>query len=247
VRDVRPFNARSLVLSVLLGLPAGRLSTPALVRLGELFGIAPGTVRTALSRMVSAGELTAIGGGYELTGRLLERKAAQDAGRRPPPARWDGAWWIVAVTATNRPIADRRQFRTRMVNARMGELRPDTWLRPANTAAPVLDAQSIAVRGELAGHAPSLLVAELWDLPALDGRCRTLQSRLAAGAAALDRDGAESLPSGMLLSADVVRFLREEPLLPPELAPDGWPIDELRADYARFDRQFGRLLAAALG
>src|SRR5262245_16457999 len=46
---VRPFNARSLVLSVLLGLPDPRLGRPAAFRLGELFGIAPGAMRTAMS------------------------------------------------------------------------------------------------------------------------------------------------------------------------------------------------------
>ena len=80
---LRPFNARSLVLSILLGLDPPTLPARSLVAVGELFGIAGGTVRTALSRMVAAGELTADGDGYRLVGRLLERKAAQDIGRRP--------------------------------------------------------------------------------------------------------------------------------------------------------------------
>ena len=55
---VRPLNARSLVLSVLLGLPRAALTPRALVGLAQAFGVAPGTMRTALSRMVDAGELT---------------------------------------------------------------------------------------------------------------------------------------------------------------------------------------------
>ena len=84
-RRSRPFNARSLVLSVLLGLDPPVLPARSLVAVGELFGIAAGTMRTALSRMVAAGELTVDGDGYRLVGRLLERKAAQDIGRRPAP------------------------------------------------------------------------------------------------------------------------------------------------------------------
>jgi phenylacetic acid degradation operon negative regulatory protein len=134
---IRPLNARSLVLSILLGLPDPALPTRALVATGEVFGVAPGTMRTALSRMVAAGELAATGGEYRLAGRLLERKAAQDIGRRPPPEAWDGAWWVAVVTATRRDVAQRRAFRSHMTNLRMGELRPDTWMRPANLDGPV--------------------------------------------------------------------------------------------------------------
>ena len=106
--EVRPFNARSLVLSVLLGLPEPRLPASAIQRLTGPFGIAAGTLRTALSRMVAAGELANDGGDYELRGRLLERKAAQDIGRRPPGDAWDGTWWIAAVTAPSRTVARSR-------------------------------------------------------------------------------------------------------------------------------------------
>jgi hypothetical protein len=82
VEAMRPLNARSLVLSLLLGLDPPELSARALVRLAELFGIAPGTMRTALSRMAATGELAGDADGYRLVGRLLERKAAQDIGRR---------------------------------------------------------------------------------------------------------------------------------------------------------------------
>src|SRR5262245_2614998 len=136
--EVRPFNARSLVLSVLLGLPRPRLSTGELVRLAAIFGVAPGAARTALSRMAAAGDVAAVDGGYELQGRLLERKAAQDIARHAPPSAWNGSWWVVVVTAASRGLAERREFRTAMVNSRMGELRPDTWLRPANVPAPLV-------------------------------------------------------------------------------------------------------------
>ena len=124
------------MLSVLLGLEPPVLPVRSLVAVGELFGIAPGTMRTALSRMVAAGELSVGDEGYRLRGRLLERKAAQDIGRRPAAGRWDGAWWVAVVSAPRRSIADRRAFRTDMANARMGELRVDTWMRPANLDGP---------------------------------------------------------------------------------------------------------------
>jgi phenylacetic acid degradation operon negative regulatory protein len=231
---VRPFNARSLVLSVLLGLPEPRLPAAAITGLAEPFGIAAGTMRTALSRMVAAGELANHGGDYELRGRLLERKQAQDVGRRPPRDAWDGMWWIAAVTSTSRTVTERREFRAYMINARMGELRPETWLRPANLAGPQVGRDVALVRGPLSGPAPDELVNTLWDLDAIEARCRTLL-------AALDEPDPD-LPAMMRRAAAVVRFLREEPLLPRSLTPAAWPVDELRDRYRDLDRRMGRAL-----
>ena len=235
---VRPFNARSLVLSVLLGLPTPRLSGPSLGRLAKPFGIAPGTMRTALSRMVARGELAADGGSFELFGRLLERKEAQDIGRRPPEDTWDGSWWIVAITTPSRTIAKRREFRAHMINARMGELRPDTWLRPANLAGSHVDRNVAIVRGPLTGDDPVELVNRLWSLPAIRARSRYLVGEM-------DRSH-DDLPIAMRTAAAVVRFLREEPLLPRSLTPSDWPVDELRERYREFDRQLGRAVQLAI-
>ncbi|HJR38673.1 MAG TPA: PaaX domain-containing protein, C- domain protein, partial [Nocardioidaceae bacterium] len=66
-------TARSVLASVLLGTEPPWLPTRLLVRTAELFGIADGTARVALSRMLSAGEAVAEDGGYRLIGRLAER------------------------------------------------------------------------------------------------------------------------------------------------------------------------------
>ncbi|HKY75862.1 MAG TPA: PaaX domain-containing protein, C- domain protein, partial [Acidimicrobiia bacterium] len=65
-----PLTARSVLASVLLGTEPPWLPTRLLVRTAELFGIADGTARVALSRMASAGEAVPEGGGYRLVGRL---------------------------------------------------------------------------------------------------------------------------------------------------------------------------------
>jgi len=243
---IRPFNARSLVLSVLLGLEPPVLPARALVALAEVFGIAPGTMRTALSRMVAAGELTGDGDGYRLSGPLLERKAAQDIGRRPAPAAWDGTWVVAVVTAPRRSVAERRAFRTHMANLRMGELRPDTWLRPANLEAPTGDGSLTVVRGPLDGDEPAALAARLWPLPDLASTAAELARRLEAMLPALADRRAEALPPTITLAAEVVRFLRAEPLLPPSLTPQPWPPDELRARYREFDVALGRTLTSTV-
>jgi phenylacetic acid degradation operon negative regulatory protein len=239
---LRPLNARSLVLSVLLGLDPPALPTRALVKLAGLFGIAAGTMRTALSRMVAAGELRAEGESYRLVGRLLERKAAQDIGRRPAPSEWDAAWTVVIVTAERRTIAERRAFRSHMANLRMGELRPDVWMRPANLPAPDGEPGLVVARSPLAGDDPADLVRRLWDLPAMATGARRLHAQIDEMLPALEEHRADALPPAITLAAEVVRFLRAEPLLPPSLTPHPWPAGALRERYATLDRAIGRTL-----
>jgi phenylacetic acid degradation operon negative regulatory protein len=245
-RGVRPLNARSLVLSVLLGLPTPRLATTAPSRLAALFGIAPGTMRTAISRMLAAGELVTVDGAYELAGPLVARKAAQDVGRSPADEAWDGSWWLVTVTSASRQLAARREFRTAMANAHMGELRPDTWLRPANLAGPSPVAGTILLHGDVAGADATTLAGRLWDLPAIAQRCDELLADVVEGTAALEDADEGAVAEAIMLAAAAVRFLRAEPLLPRELTPDGWPVDELRRRYATYDRLLGGALRRAL-
>lgn len=243
---IRPLNARSLVLSILLGLEPPVLPVRSLVAIGHVFGIAGGTMRTALSRMVAVGELRIDSDGHRLSGRLLERKAAQDIGRRAAPGDWDGAWWVAVVTAPRRSIAERRAFRTHMANLRMGELRPDTWMRPSNLAGPPGDGSLAVVRGSLSGNEPADLARRLWPLDDLADVATRLTRRLDEAKPALAGGRPEALPPTIALAAEVVRFLRAEPLLPVELTPDPWPPDELRVRYREFDRRVGRTLTTVL-
>jgi phenylacetic acid degradation operon negative regulatory protein len=245
----RPLSARSVVLSTLLGSDPPVLPVGALVAVGELFGASPGTIRTALSRMVAAGELEADDGRYRLVGRLLDRRAAQETGRRPPAGRWDGRWWWVVVGPEGRPVAERREFRTRLTDHRFGELRPEVWLRPANLAPPPpgsLGEGVLVGHGTVEDHDQAALAARLWDLEAWADEARRLTDRLASDLPALRDGGDEALGPGFELSAEVLRLLRRDPLLPDPLLPPGWPGPQLRAVYDRFDAEFRARLGAFL-
>lgn len=234
--DIRPLNARSLALSALLGTHPPRLPARALVALGELFEIAPGTMRTALSRLVASGDLAADEGRYELTGDLLDRQRSQDAGRRSPTGSWDGRWHTAISTDDQRSVSERRRARRILTDARFGELRPETWMRPANLPPPDAGSGWIVVTGDLetGGHAD--LADRLWDLDRIATDAAALLARLGDLTAADDRqDGrvdVDEIPDRFRTAAAVLRFLRSEPLLPADLVGADWPVDALRSAYA---------------
>lgn len=233
---LRPLTPRSIVLSVLLGTHPPAMPVRRLLDVTALFGISDGTVRTALSRMVAAGELVGDDGVYRLDGPLLARQREQDAGRTDPPPTWDGSWWFAIVTAERRSLAERRSFRARALGARLGELRADTWIRPANIDVPRdLDA-IVLTRGPLETGDDGALADRLWDLEALDRRSRAHAARLRTSIDALDASGRDpdlvesALPGAFVDLAAAQRHLRTEPQLPAELAPSTAPAD-LRRDY----------------
>jgi phenylacetic acid degradation operon negative regulatory protein len=233
---LRQLNARSLALSALLGTHPPTLPARSLVALAELFGIAGGTMRTALSRMVTAGEVDVDTGWYRLTGRLLERQHAQDVGRRPPATAWDGRWHTAIAAADQRGLADRRQFRSALTDHRFGELRPDTWLRPANLPAPELGSAAFLVTGTLGRSDESALVARLWDLDAIGASAGRLLERIARLRADVDLRDHAAIPETFTVSAAIVRFLRSEPLLPSALTSPNWPVHDLRRAYDDLER-----------
>ncbi|MFA1541452.1 PaaX family transcriptional regulator C-terminal domain-containing protein [Actinomadura monticuli] len=233
--EIRPLTARSVVLSTLLGVHPPRLPARYLVRVGDLFGIAEGTIRVALSRMVAAGDLVQSDGAYTLTERLLDRQARQDESRLPSTRPWDGAWEIAVITAERRPAADRAALRQAMSALRLAELREGTWLRPANltrTRPDPVVRQCTFLTGR-PEQDPALLAATLWDLDAWTAKAETLRTALASATEIAER---------FTLAAAVLRHLLNDPLLPSPLLPPAWPGPALRTLYKSFEKDFEQLL-----
>jgi phenylacetic acid degradation operon negative regulatory protein len=181
-------------------------------------------------------------GVHELTSRLLARQAAQDTGRRPADGAWDGTWHTAIAAADQRDLAERRHDRATLQNARFGELRPDIWLRPANLSAPMPGNDWLVTTGPISGVLPGDLVDRLWPLASIAARADALRVEIDDAAATLDRDDPTSIPAAFHLSATVVRFLRDEPLLPLELLPASWPVQTLRDRYDEFERRLQTML-----
>ncbi len=239
---LRPLNARSIALSILLGTHPPELPARAFAAVAELFDVPAGTMRTALSRLVASGDIEALGGRYRLAGRHVERQGAQDAGRHAPTGDWDGRWHTIVTVDDQRDLADRRRFRSIMANHRFGELRPATWPRPATPGAPPAETDWLVTTGPITGTTPGDLAGRVWDLPGIAAEAHRLLDEMHERRRDRDWTDPASIPTLFTTSAAVVRFLRHEPLLPGELTPEDWPVDGVRTTYDGFEADHQRLL-----
>ncbi len=235
--NLPPLTARSVILSTLLGTHPPKLAAHTLVRVGQLFEIAEGTVRVALSRMSADGDLNHLDGRYELNRRLVERQRSFDEARLAPQKQWDGSWELAIVVSKDTTRADRSHLAGEMERLKLAELREGVWMRPANLPRDTTSMESTRVRVMTASSVPDgpSLVASLWELDNWARRARRLLRAM---------DGSCSPAERFIISAAVVRHLRTDPLLPDELLPSDWPGDNLRESYNKFDSELRDLLSA---
>ena len=219
-------TARSVVLSVLLGAHPAWASASELIRLTADFGIKETTLRVALTRMVSAGDLIRSDDGYRLSDRLLARQRRQDDAMRPRTMPWRGDWRILIVTSVGTDARTRAALRTSMHHKRFGELREGVWMRPDNLELELEPDVAHRVRVLSArDDAPAQLAGQLWDLPEWSRYGHRLLDEMAEAA---------DIPARFLVAAATVRHLLTDPTLPAELLPTGWPGARLRAAYHDF-------------
>lgn len=225
-KSLSRMTARSVVLSVLLGAHPAWATASELLRLTADFDIRESTVRVALTRMVSAGDLVRSEDGYRLSDRLLARQRRQDDAIDPRLRPWRGDWTTVVVTSVGTDARARAGLRNSLHDSRFAELREGVWLRPDNLETTLSSDVAARVRVMVARDAePAELVARLWDLPAWS----------CFGQALLDEiDSAADVPGRFVAAAAIVRHLLTDPVLPEELLPDDWPGAALRQAYNDF-------------
>ncbi len=251
---LRPLSARSVIASTLLGTRPPSLPGRQLVRSCEILGIAGGTARVAMTRMVATGELEADDGRYTLIGPLRERQRRQDESLRGisgvADPTTDGTWSMFVIDGSgSRSAGERSSLRAALLRYRYGEVREGVWARPANLGDRT---QALEVISPNATHwiatpdDAKVLVDALWDLDAWSIEAARLRNAMRKGQRDLDAAVAASLPENFALDAAVIRHLQADPLLPASLLPDNWPGRELRAEHATFDAAFNRVWRAAL-
>jgi len=237
--QMRPLTARSVVLSVLLGAHPPQLSSRELVRLAALFEISEATLRVALTRMVSAGDLLRDDSTYRLSDRLVERQRRQDDAVQPVTKVWRGAWEMAVVISTGRGAAERAELRTRLTKLRLAELREGVWLRPANLKrAPRPEFDGVVQLFVAHSEEPaSEIVTQLWDLASWQGIANVLLVRLSDADRPADR---------FTIAAAVVRHLLADPVLPDALLPEDWPGAALRSAYVAYQEELAALMRSTL-
>jgi phenylacetic acid degradation operon negative regulatory protein len=251
VIERRQLTARGIIASTLLGTRPPQLSARRLVRVGDLFGVSEGTIRVALSRMTAAGDLVRGERGYSLVGQLLERQARQDNSRLPNTIEWDHSWELHAVTSGAKTAPERMHLRRALSSQRLGELREGVWVRPRNLAR--TDEERTTIRDHVAHGAvtsfcahvdgdPNALVARLWDLEEWKSDAMQLIESISSLSEQLPSSASSLLGPGFVESAAVLRLLTSDPLLPTEIAPDGWPSRLLRDTYDNFDAAYRQVL-----
>lgn len=244
--DRRRLTARGVIASVLLGTDPPLLSARRLVRAGEIFGLSDGTIRVAISRMVTNGELSKQERGYLLVGMLAKRQARQATGQVPPTIEWDGQWEIVSATGAVTRSIEGEALRSATTTLRLARLRDGVWTRPRNLdpgrdpdARSIVEAMCTTFTGRPNQPGGSHALSDaLWDLAVWSADARELRSNISELTTQLDRGEVSDLGPGFIESAAVLRLLAHDPLLPPELTPPDWPAESLRNDYARFDSAY---------
>ena len=225
-KSLARMTARSVVLSVLLGAHPAWASAAELIRLTTDFGIKETTLRVALTRMVSAGDLVRSADGYRLSDRLLARQRRQDDAMRPQLRPWHGHWTTLIVTSVGTDPRTRAALRTTLHHKRFSELREGVWMRPDNLEFDV----DVEIRARMRivqarDYAPVELAGQLWDLPSWAGTGQRLVAEMSR---------ASDVPARFVVAAAIVRHLLTDPVLPDELLPADWPGTRLRTAYNDF-------------
>jgi phenylacetic acid degradation operon negative regulatory protein len=229
----------------------GQVPVAALVRLLAPLGIQAPAVRTAVSRMVRQGWLTAVklpaGAGYALTPRAVRRlDEAAERIYRTSRHGWDGSWHLLVVSPpTGR--SDRERLHAQLHFLGYGTIGGATWISPRPAPeldVTLVDASARAERFTAAHDGDSqALIARAWDL---DGLARAY-ARFLDEAALLLADVDASTDVGAFAARSQLvhrwrKFLFVDPGLPAALLPPDWPGSKAAA---WFDAEAERLLPAA--
>lgn len=212
------------------------VASSSVVDLLDRVGVGEAAARATLSRMTRRGLLR-----RELRGRrayfgLTEHGLRTVVGGRTrvrddgvaTTSRWDGAWTVVAFSMPETWQRERHDLRARLGWAGFGMVQAGLWVVPrrVDVTAVVdglgLDDHLRVFEGTPAGPTDAgRLVAEAYDLDALAGRYTGFLARWADDAP--DHDGPDPLVRLVILGTDWLQVVRDDPRLPLDFLPDGWP------------------------
>jgi phenylacetic acid degradation operon negative regulatory protein len=201
-------------------------------------GVGEAAARATLARMVRRGHLRRDVRGRRAYYGLTEQGARLVADGRTRvldgsvlTTGWDGGWTMVAFSMPESWQRERHDLRARLVWHGFGLLQAGVWVAPHPVDVPAMLAGLDAgtqhrVRGfrvaPLAPTQAAAMVAEAFDLPGLAARHQAFVDRWTPFVP-VAADTPDPLAARVLLAGDWLQTVREDPRLPVELLPAGWP------------------------
>ena len=206
----------------------GELWMGNIIEACEAVGIGESRVRTAVSRLVSGGQLAGTKEGRRSYYRLTPEaeREFQRAARliyAPPRAEPLRGWHMVIL-----PVGEEREaLLNRLTSLRFGLALPHLAIRPdRGEPLPALGAPHFRATTE---DDLTALAAQAWNLPGLQEE----MTRFLTGFSAVTTAGPEALGLRLLLVHAFRRIALRDPALPLGMLPAGWPAPEARALFAR--------------
>ncbi|WP_136637512.1 PaaX family transcriptional regulator C-terminal domain-containing protein [Pseudooceanicola onchidii] len=206
----------------------GELWMGNIIEVCEGVGIGESRVRTAVSRLVTGGQLVGVKEGRRSYYRLSPsaEREFQRAARliyAPPRAEPLRGWHMVIL-----PVGeDRDPLLARLAALRFGLALPHLAIRP-DRGEPLPDLGAPHFRATTEDDLTAL-AAQAWDLPALHDE----MTRFLSAFDGLGADGPEALGLRLLLVHAFRRIALRDPALPLGILPEGWPAPDARALFAR--------------
>jgi len=218
------------------------IPSAALVEILEEFGIAPANARAALSRLTQRGMLVRSRAGrrtsYCLTERaerLLEQGARRIFGLGADSEKWRGTWTVVVFSVPNVDKDSRHLLRSRLRWLTFSPLYDAVWISPHDRGEAIVEQlQDLGITDAVVFQATDLTdlpggrarLASAWDIETLATEYEQYLSRygdLADRAIRGEVPPREALVQRTELVDDWRMFARDDPDLPAQFLPDGFP------------------------
>lgn len=223
------------------------IPSASLVRVLEEFGITPANARAALSRLTQQGMLERTKQGrhtsYAPTPEAMRtlQRGAQRIFSRDDTSTWDGTWTLIAFSLPSEGGELRRLLRARLRWLTFAPIFDATWVAPhdrADLAREQLQELGVADAVVLRSQNVDLLpggrarLEQAWCLDELAAGYAGFLERFCGLADRVDDgtfDGAEALVKRTELVDHWRRLIRDDPDLPAEFLPEGFPRKRARA------------------
>lgn len=208
------------------------LAVSSVIGMLSRLGAGEHATRSALKRMTQRGLVRTVHIGRQAYVSLTPHSEAvlREGGARLDARivtpEWDGRWTLLAFSVPESHRADRHTLRTQLGWAGFGLLRSGLWIAPSAVevvgtldSLGLLDYVKIFRAQTLVPANPRALAAEAWNLPALASGYRCFMERWEDGT----RPASDDLSRHILLEAEWLLLIRQDPCLPAVLLPDHWP------------------------